>query len=79
MHSPLEQIPSGTGMGSQATFWNQAIPSEYGFFSNVDPSKPHPRWSQAMERDIGTGKRRATLLYNGYAEEVAGMYTGKEI
>ncbi|MEC9475654.1 MAG: protein-methionine-sulfoxide reductase catalytic subunit MsrP [Planctomycetota bacterium] len=62
-----------------ATFWNQALPSEYGFFSNVDPSKPHPRWSQAMERDIGTGRRRATLLYNGYAEQVASMYTGKEI
>ncbi|MEE2882986.1 MAG: protein-methionine-sulfoxide reductase catalytic subunit MsrP [Planctomycetota bacterium] len=61
------------------TFWNQALPREYGFFSNVDPSKPHPRWSQAMERDIGTGRRRATLLYNGYAEQVAGLYTGKEI
>ncbi|HIG06350.1 MAG TPA: protein-methionine-sulfoxide reductase catalytic subunit MsrP [Planctomycetes bacterium] len=60
------------------TFWNQALPDEYGFFSNVDPSKPHPRWSQSMERDIGTGMRRPTLLYNGYAEQVAKLYTGKE-
>jgi sulfoxide reductase catalytic subunit YedY len=60
------------------TFWNQALPREYGFFSNVDPSKPHPRWSQAMERDIGTGRRRATLLYNGYVDQVAGLYSGKE-
>ena len=62
-----------------ATFWNQALPREYGFYSNVNPSKPHPRWSQAMERDIGTGKRRPTLLYNGYAEQVAKLYSGKEV
>ena len=61
-----------------STFWNSAIPNEYGFYSNVDPSKPHPRWSQAMERDIGTGKRRPTLLYNGYAEQVASLYKGDE-
>lgn len=61
-----------------STFWNSAIQNEYGFYSNVDPSKPHPRWSQAMERDIGTGKRRPTLLYNGYAEQVASLYKGDE-
>lgn len=62
-----------------ATFWNQAEPKEYGFFSNVNPEKPHPRWSQATERDIGTGERRPTLLYNGYGEQVASLYTGEEL
>lgn len=61
-----------------ATFWNDSEPNEYGFFSNVDPKRPHPRWSQATERDIGTGQRRLTLPYNGYSEQVAAMYTGKE-
>ena len=60
------------------TFWNKAIPEEYGFYSNVNPNKPHPRWSQATERDIGTGDRRPTLPYNGYGEEVSGLYTGNE-
>ena len=61
-----------------ATFWNVAVPKEYGFFANVEPTKPHPRWSQATERDIGTDERRPTLPYNGYAEQVAKLYTGKE-
>lgn len=61
-----------------ATFWNQTTPREYGFFSNVEPHKPHPRWSQAREHDIGTNEDRDTLLYNGYAEQVAGMYDGNE-
>jgi sulfoxide reductase catalytic subunit YedY len=56
------------------TFWNSLAPNEYGFESNVDPQKPHPRWSQAHERVIGTGDRRATLLYNGYGDYVAGLY-----
>jgi len=60
------------------TFWNEAAPSEYGFYSNVEPAKPHPRWSQAMEQDIGTGEQRPTLHYNGYAEQVAGLYNGSE-
>lgn len=60
------------------TFWNDLQPPEYGFFSNVDPSKPHPRWSQEVEEDIGTLEKRATLLYNGYAQEVAGLYEGSE-
>ncbi len=60
------------------TFWNDAAPREYGFFSNVDPGKPHPRWSQAMEWDIGTREERPTQLYNGYREQVAGLYTGQE-
>ncbi len=61
------------------TFWHQAQPREYGFFSNVEPDKPHPRWSQRWEQDIGTGETRDTLLYNGYAEQVGSLYTGKEV
>jgi len=56
------------------TFWNTIAPNEYGFTSNVDPKVPHPRWSQATERMLGTGKRRKTLKYNGYGEFVAGLY-----
>lgn len=62
-----------------ATFWNDAQPDEYGFFSNCDPERPHPRWSQEWEQDIGTLETRPTLPYNGYAEDVAGLYTGREI
>jgi sulfoxide reductase catalytic subunit YedY len=61
-----------------ATFWNDLQPTEYGFFSNVNPGKPHPRWSQAEESDIGTGDRRPTELYNGYGEQVASLYQGDE-
>ena len=60
------------------TFWNQQEPQEYGFFANVDPAKPHPRWSQSVERLLPRMDRRPTLLYNGYEKWVAGMYTGKE-
>ena len=56
------------------TFWNDLGPNEYSFLSNVDPDVPHPRWSQATERDIGTGLRIPTLKYNGYAEFVASLY-----
>ena len=48
---------------------------EYGFWANVNPEVPHPRWSQATEELLGTGKRVPTQLYNGYAAEVAGLYT----
>lgn len=61
------------------TFWNKTAPREYGFFSNVDPKRPHPRWSQEWERDIGTGETRRTLPFNGYAEAVGSMYTGREV
>lgn len=61
-----------------ATFWNDMQPREYGFYSNVEPHKAHPRWSQRWEQDIGSGETRETLLYNGYAEEVASLYTGDE-
>jgi len=60
------------------TFWNKTTPNEYGFYSNIDPQKPHPRWSQANERDIGTEEIRPTLLYNGYADQVGSLYTGDE-
>ena len=60
------------------TFWNVLEPREYGFYSNVNPKKPHPRWSQEIETDIGTGGRRPTLLYNGYEQQVGSMYNGKE-
>jgi len=60
------------------TFWHALQPAEYGFYSNVNPKKPHPRRSQEIEEDLGTGERRPTLLYNGYGEQVAGMYTGAE-
>ena len=56
------------------TFWNDVAPKEYSFLSNVNPKVPHPRWSQATEKMIGTGERRPTLPFNGYGEWVAGMY-----
>lgn len=60
------------------TFWHRLQSSEYGFFSNVNPGKPHPRWSQAVEQLIPSGERVPTQLYNGYAKYVQNMYTGKE-
>jgi sulfoxide reductase catalytic subunit YedY len=59
-----------------ATFWNQLQPLEYGFYSNVNPKKPHPRWSQAYEKVIPRMERVPTLLYNGYEKWVAGLYQG---
>ena len=61
------------------TFWNDAGPREYGFYSNIEPEVSHPRWSQATERLIDDGSRIKTLPYNGYAKYVAAMYkpTGK--
>ncbi|MDQ3800754.1 MAG: protein-methionine-sulfoxide reductase catalytic subunit MsrP [Acidobacteriota bacterium] len=56
------------------TTWNIAAPREYGFYSNVNPEVAHPRWSQASERRIGEYGQRETLLFNGYAEQVAGLY-----
>lgn len=58
------------------SFWEALQASEYGFWANVNPEVPHPRWSQATEEDIATKQRRPTLLYNGYGEYVAGLYTG---
>ena len=64
------------------TSWNKANAREYGFYSNVNPEVDHPRWSQASERVIGTGlfaKRQDTLMFNGYADEVASLYTGMDL
>jgi len=58
--------------------WEELQSSEYGFWANVNPQVPHPRWSQASEEVIGTGERRPTLLFNGYGEYVADMYKGLE-
>jgi len=58
--------------------WEKLQASEYGFWANVNPEVPHPRWSQAMERVIGTGERRPTLIWNGYGEFVASLYVGLE-
>jgi sulfoxide reductase catalytic subunit YedY len=61
------------------TTWNIAAPHEYGFYANVNPAVDHPRWSQASERRIGELGRRPTLPFNGYAEQVAGLYTGMDL
>jgi sulfoxide reductase catalytic subunit YedY len=60
------------------SFWEIIQGSEYGFWANVNPEVPHPRWSQATERVLGTDERVPTLLFNGYGEEVAGLYRGLE-
>jgi sulfoxide reductase catalytic subunit YedY len=61
------------------SLWMAAAPSEYGFYANVNPDVPHPRWSQATERRIGESGRRETLPFNGYAEEVAALYAGMDL
>ncbi|MGW8266836.1 MAG: protein-methionine-sulfoxide reductase catalytic subunit MsrP [Longimicrobiales bacterium] len=61
------------------TTWNLAAPREYGFFANVNPEVDHPRWSQARERRIGEFRRRPTLPFNGYADEVASLYAGMDL
>ena len=62
-----------------ATSWNRAAPNEYGFYSNVNPNVDHPRWSQAKERRIGEILKRPTLPFNGYADQVAGLYKGMDL
>jgi len=64
------------------TTWNQMAPDEYGFYSNVNPTKDHPRWSQASERKIGASifaAKQRTLMFNGYADQVAGLYSGMDL
>ncbi|WP_420862155.1 protein-methionine-sulfoxide reductase catalytic subunit MsrP [Algirhabdus cladophorae] len=64
------------------TSWNMANAREYGFYSNVNPTVDHPRWSQASHRTIGGGlfaKREPTLMFNGYEDEVAGLYAGMDL
>ena len=62
-----------------STFWNDLAPDEYGFYSNVNPARSHPRWSQTTERRIGEFSRRATLPFNGYGEQVAHLYDGMDL
>ncbi len=61
------------------TAWNKAAPNEYGFYSNVNPAVSHPRWSQETERRIGEFRRRATLPFNGYGDQVARLYAGMDL
>ncbi len=61
------------------TFWKTIAPNEYGFYANVNPDVPHPRWLQSSERRIGELTRRATLLFNGYADKVAYLYQGMDL
>jgi sulfoxide reductase catalytic subunit YedY len=67
----LEQMPMNT--------WKRSASHEYGFYANVNPDVPHPRWSQARERRIGEFRRRRTLMFNGYADEVASLYSGMDL
>lgn len=62
-----------------STSWNMLAPSEYGFYSNVNPHVDHPRWSQAKERRIGEFFKRDTLMFNGYGEQVASLYSGMDL
>ena len=61
------------------TLWNTVAPNEYGFYSNVNPNVSHPRWSQTTERRIGELGRRDTLMFNGYADQVAYLYEGMDL
>ena len=65
------------------TSWVRSAPREYGFYSNVNPNVTHPRWSQATERRIGEdglfAKKRKTLMFNGYGDQVASMYAGMDL
>jgi len=67
----VEQQPVST--------WTRSIPSEYGFYSNVNPEVDHPRWSQKRERRIGEFLKRPTLMFNGYQEQVAHLYSGMDL
>lgn len=61
------------------TTWNKQAPNEYGFYSNVNPNVDHPRWSQATERRLGDIFMRKTLMFNGYADQVAALYSGMDL
>lgn len=76
----IKSIVKITLMDSEPpTTWNISGPTEYGFYSNVNPEVRHPRWSQATERRIGELGMRSTLMFNGYGEQVAGMYSGMDL
>ncbi len=61
------------------TSWSKTAPQEYGFYSNVNPTVDHPRWSQATERRIGEFRRRKTAMFNGYGDQVASLYAGMDL
>ena len=61
------------------TTWNMMAPNEYGFYANVNPEVDHPRWSQARERRVGELRRRPTLMFNGYGDQVASLYRGMDL
>jgi sulfoxide reductase catalytic subunit YedY len=61
------------------TTWNVAAPDEYGFYANVNPEVDHPRWTQSRERRIGEFRRRETLMFNGYGDQVASLYRGMDL
>ena len=61
------------------TTWNMAASNEYGFYSNVNPHRDHPRWSQAKERRLGEFRLRDTIIFNGYGDQVASLYTGMDL
>jgi len=72
---PLHRQAAGHG-------WQKSNPSEYGFYSNVNPQRDHPRWSQKSERRLGEeifSRRRPTLMFNGYADQVASLYAGMDL
>ena len=76
----IKSIVKITLVSSQpTTTWNRQAPGEYGFFANVNPEVPHPRWSQATEQRLGDSGRRATLPFNGYAGQVAHLYSGMDL
>lgn len=61
------------------TFWMKSAPTEYGFYANVNPEVSHPRWSQSSERRIGEVRRRRTLSFNGYPDQVSKLYQGMDL
>ena len=61
-----------------ATFWESLASDEYGFWANINPQVAHPRWSQATEKPLGSSERVPTQLYNGYGEQVAGLYANRK-
>ena len=61
------------------TTWQESAPQEYGFYANVNPAVDHPRWTQSRERRIGEWRRRETLMFNGYADQVASLYSGLDL
>ena len=69
---------SNSPTSARCRIWEKLQASEYGFWANVNPEVPHPRWSQATERVLGTDERRPTLIWNGYGEFVADLYKGLE-